>query len=87
MLSMDIQVQDRLNHYTLRNSNDETVALLAALLKYSPSERGRHNVAREITSCLNDNELYQLGQRYLNGLILPSKLALNKKLSLSMISL
>jgi hypothetical protein len=84
---MDIHVQDRLSRYTVLNSDDNTAVLLDSLFKYSPSERGRQNVAIEITSCDDDGELYRLGQRYFNGLILPSKFTLNKKLFLSMISL
>jgi hypothetical protein len=84
---MEIQVQDRLTHYTACSPDDNTAVLLASLFKHSPSEKGRQNVANEITSCNDDKGLYQLGQRYKDGLLKPCKLVLNKKLFLSMISL
>ena len=63
----------RLQQYASTDTTDLTDPLLTALLKFAPTPAGRDNVAREIIGCLDDKALYNLGQRYLTGLIIPSK--------------
>ena len=62
----------RLEQYVSTDENDLTGPLLTALLKFVPTPAGWNNVAHEITSCLDDKALYNLGQMYMTGLIIPS---------------
>ena len=63
----------RLEQYVSTDKSDLTGPLLAALLKFAPTPAGRNNITHEITSCLDDKALYNLGQTYMTGLIIPSK--------------
>jgi hypothetical protein len=63
----------RLVHNRVQFPNDKTGKVLEAVLEFAPSASGRRNVAVEINSCIDDEQLAQLAERYIHGLIVPSK--------------
>ena len=77
----------RLEQYVSTDENDLTGLLLAALLKFAPTAEGRTNVALEIANCLEDSGLYNLGRRYMTGLIMPSKPSVQKWASYTSIAI
>jgi hypothetical protein len=65
--------ETRLQSYQRLSDKDKTADLLRALLQCAPSPNGRTNVAAEINSCVEDYQLSVLSQRYLHGLLVPSR--------------
>jgi hypothetical protein len=65
--------ETRLQNYQQLSGNDKTADLLRTLLRCAPSPKGRGNVAAEINACVEDYQLTVLSQRYLHGLLVPSR--------------
>ncbi|KAG8744955.1 hypothetical protein FRC10_009190 [Ceratobasidium sp. 414] len=69
-----------LNSYVPQQAQDPIVNLLRALVEHAPTEAGRRNICDDILACrygksdtADPAKLLGLNQRYLTGLIIPSR--------------
>lgn len=65
------QTAAKLQAYTPRDDNDRTSAILRAFLENAPGDEQRRMFAQEIDSCVDDEALNALAQRYFKGLLVP----------------